>query len=444
MFKNINFIRLILWMEKIKGSFWFWPGLSLLFSVILSIVTLHLDKYLGDSLKELVPWIYGNQASGARSLLSTIAGSIMTVTGVTLSLTMLIVSHAATQHSPRLLENFMKQRVIQLALSTLVLTFTYCLLILRYVQEEIASSQTKAYVPHFSIFIALILTAVSLGVLFLFFNQVPENIKISNILNECGSHLIKKIKEQGLRISQSHIEANEFSSVILDIKNHRKKKSLYGSQSGFIQSIDYECLINLAEEHDLYIELKVRVGDFSHLGVLHAEIYYITEAELKNFENKYFSHLIIGRSRTNTQDKLFLADQLVEIIAKALSPGINDPRTANTAMDWLESACIEYANVNFPANLRLNKKGNPSLSTPKIDYEYITFYIYDQVIPYAATDALAAIHLMKKFKNSHLYLKNREINFYKILASDLERQSIENKLTTSTLEKISLIKQEIL
>lgn len=48
-----------------------------------------------------------------------------------------------------------------------------------------------------------------------------------------------------------------------------------------------------------------------------------------------------GFSRTPEQDPQFLIDELVEIGLRALSPGINDPFTAVTALHWLGAATAE-------------------------------------------------------------------------------------------------------
>jgi uncharacterized membrane protein len=45
--------------------------------------------------------------------------------------------------------------------------------------------------------------------------------------------------------------------------------------------------------------------------------------------------------RTPAQDLHFLIDELVEIGLRALSPGINDPFTAITALHWLGAATAE-------------------------------------------------------------------------------------------------------
>ena len=67
----------------------------------------------------------------------------------------------------------------------------------------------------------------------------------------------------------------------------------------------------------------------------------------------------LGSRRTPNQDIDFLFDELVEIALRALSPGINDPFTAITAIDWLGAATAElgYRDLDF-IRARMGRNGD--------------------------------------------------------------------------------------
>lgn len=52
-----------------------------------------------------------------------------------------------------------------------------------------------------------------------------------------------------------------------------------------------------------------------------------------------------GSSRTDAQGVLFLSDQLVEVLGRAFSSGVNDPHTAMLCLNWLRSGldCARWA-----------------------------------------------------------------------------------------------------
>ncbi len=70
--------------NEVKATFWMLPALMFLGAFAFSFLTLTLDRsFDGQFIPFFVIWEGG--AEGARQLLSTIAGSLITITGVVLS-----------------------------------------------------------------------------------------------------------------------------------------------------------------------------------------------------------------------------------------------------------------------------------------------------------------------------------------------------------------------
>jgi hypothetical protein len=134
-----------------------------------------------------VRFIYLNQPSGARSLLSTIAGSVMNVAGVVFSLTIIALTLASQQFGPRLLGNFMRDRGNQLVLGTFVATFLYCLLILRTMREESGGSQ--GFVPHLSVAMALLIMVGALAALNYLIHHIAASIQVQNVIGKVAGSL---------------------------------------------------------------------------------------------------------------------------------------------------------------------------------------------------------------------------------------------------------------
>jgi uncharacterized membrane protein len=64
-------------------------------------------------------------------MLSSIAGSLITVAGLTFSLTVVAMAQASSQYTSRILRNFMRDRSNQFVLDFFVGIFAYCLIVLR-------------------------------------------------------------------------------------------------------------------------------------------------------------------------------------------------------------------------------------------------------------------------------------------------------------------------
>ena len=133
--------------EALRGSYWFVPSLMTMGAIALSYAFLALDQRLNVSSLRGYSWIYAGGASGARSVLSTVASSVITVAGTTFSITIATLSLASSQFGPRLLRGFLRDTGNQVVLGTFIGTFVYCLLILRTIRGE----QTDVFVPNFSV-----------------------------------------------------------------------------------------------------------------------------------------------------------------------------------------------------------------------------------------------------------------------------------------------------
>jgi len=68
-------------------------------------------------------------------MMSTIAGSMMTVVGVTFSMILVVLALASSQYTSRILRNFMRSRITQIVLGIFAGIFTYCLIVLRTIRS---------------------------------------------------------------------------------------------------------------------------------------------------------------------------------------------------------------------------------------------------------------------------------------------------------------------
>ena len=101
-----------------------------------------------------------------------------------------------------------------------------------------------------------------------------------------------------------------------------------------------------AEEHDAVLVLLVRPGDYLFPGASVAEVTQgIAGGDAEKAIAAAFS---LGAKQAAAQDLEFAVRQLVEVAARALSPGINDPFTAIAVLDRLGGALCEIAPRHLP------------------------------------------------------------------------------------------------
>src|SRR5687767_8621839 len=84
--------------KDIKQSLGFVPGAIVAVFAILGIVMVEIDRPLN---LDGVRFVFAGDGSAARTVLSVIAGSLITVAGLTFSITMVALQLASSQFSPR-------------------------------------------------------------------------------------------------------------------------------------------------------------------------------------------------------------------------------------------------------------------------------------------------------------------------------------------------------
>ncbi len=97
---NGLFSLIILFLKSLKGSFWFIPVLMVFGAMTMSFYMIILDRDLHIDTLRFYGVMFAVSPEGARSVLSTIAGSMMTVAGVTFSITIVALNLASSQFGP--------------------------------------------------------------------------------------------------------------------------------------------------------------------------------------------------------------------------------------------------------------------------------------------------------------------------------------------------------
>jgi uncharacterized membrane protein len=138
------------------------------------------------------PWLYTGTADGARTLLATIASSMMGLAGVVFSITVVALTLASGQFGARLLRNFMRDCGNQITLGTFLSAFLYCLLILRKVQGS-SDDSGDVFVPQLSMLVAVLTAVARLGVLIFFIHHAATSIQAPNVIAAVSAELTEAI-----------------------------------------------------------------------------------------------------------------------------------------------------------------------------------------------------------------------------------------------------------
>ena len=383
---------LLRFVHEVRQSYWFVPALMTVGAIVLGFLVPWVDAIVGDAWLDHVPFVHALGVDGARGILTTIAGSVIGVAGVTFSIAIAAVSFASGTYGPRLIGNFMRDRGNQFTLGTFVAAFVYCVVVLRAVQSSGIDDELSVTVPQASVLVAMALMLLSIAVLIFFIHHVPESINIMNIAARIGADLRRSVdtmfpeREDPARTDEP---ARDHAPTLAE-RGYREEdmRELHAAETGYIQQFDLEFLDKVADEQELIIRVLLRPGSFVVSGdaVLRIWPKRIDGDVLETLRGGF----AIGSERTNFQDVLFLVDELVEIASRALSPGVNDPFTANACMDWMGAGLIEFAR-RAPDD-ELVPDGNERVVAYPVSFERVMANAWNQSRQYIASDRNATLH----------------------------------------------------
>ena len=166
-----------------RTQLWPVPALAVAVAVAFGVGLPRWDAHIDDDLPgSVTTYLFTGGPEAARTVLSVIAGSLVTVTSLTFSLTVVTLQLASSQFSPRLLRTFTRDRLVHVSLGLLLGTFTYAVTVLRTVRASL--SDHEAFVPQVAVTTAYVLALVSVLTLVVFLAHLARQIRVEWMLRE--------------------------------------------------------------------------------------------------------------------------------------------------------------------------------------------------------------------------------------------------------------------
>jgi uncharacterized membrane protein len=314
------------------------------------------------------------------------------VAGTIFSITLVVLTLASSQFGSRLVRNFMYDRLNQLVLGTYVSSFIYCLIIL----NAIKGNGTITFVPVISVFAALVTAIAGIILLIVFIHHVSVSIQSDKVISDISDSMSKNIQ----KLFPENI-GEEDEGDHPDIETLRKRavsrieiKCLRG---GYLQSVDGEGLMSIAEYNDCTIVIHYRPGDFMVKGMIIGEVLCYKECS-EDILIPINDDFIIGQVRTPLQDAEFSIHQMVEVASRALSPGVNDPYTAIACIDNLTSVMCYLARASFPSPYRYDKEENLRLVADNHTFAGMLNASFNSIRQYGEGTPSVMIRLLESFQ----------------------------------------------
>ncbi len=362
---------------ELQQGLWFVPALIVVLDGALSVGLVALDRHTGFTGGPL----FQGDAPAARTVLSVISGSLITVAGLTFSLTIVVLQLTSSQFSPRILRTFFGDRLTQITVGSFVGIFVYSILVLR--------SVSGTFVPRLSVTVASALAIAAVVLLIVFIHHISQLIQVSTVVGDIAAKTLARLD---VLYPAAHGETEEIDADALLAEWQLEQPGfVLPDRPGFVRRVDLDLLVAALAQRADRAALLVRPGDFVSVEQPIAAVWPAAQArECGDPVRRAFQ---IERERDLDQDLEFGLRQLTDTAVKAMSPGINDPTTAWTCVGYLRSILARLAGRAFPTRLRFYPEAGLTLVVQRREFdEYLESLV--EIGRYSTADARVTVALL--------------------------------------------------
>jgi uncharacterized membrane protein len=248
-------------------------------------------------------------------------------------------------------------------------TFVYCLSVMRAVRIPVGEG-VESGVPSFAVFLAVVLGVVSVLSIVAFISHAAHSMDVSMILHRVTNEALHQIRGSWLESPSEDTEADREPPDSAGF-------AVTFDRQGWVQQLDHDGLL-AALEPGACLELATVAGRYA---IPHTALGTIwpppTDAETT--ERAIRDAVLVDEVRTMQQDVTYGVRQLADVALKALSPGINDPTTAQDALFHLGAVVQELLVRTPPARQMAGGEGRVLLLPQAITHEELVGLAFDEV-----------------------------------------------------------------
>jgi uncharacterized membrane protein len=385
-------------MDRLRQREWIVPTAIVLLAIGLSFAMEALDEHVTGRL-EPVWYLFSGRHTIARQFLSALAAAMVAILTMAFSITVTALTFIGQHYGSRVLRNFMQDLRTQLVMGTFLATFVYALLVLRTVH----SASDGGSLPRISVTFAIVLAVLSLFILTYFLYHLSERMDAPNIVASIGHDLGRVID----RTTQAPAEIGPSDEAFPPESTGTATRRVEAMDTGYIQRIDEDELIEAAASHEAMVRLHCRIGMFVVQGDTLATVRSEHRAE-EPLCIRIRACIRLGAARSLEQDIEFGVDQLVQVAIRGLSPERNDTFTAMLCLDRLAAALSRLAERDFPSSMRRDRDGCPRLWICRMRFPDLADRAFDQIHFFGSGTPMVSIRLLETIQTIARRVKRDE------------------------------------
>ena len=405
--------------NKIKTSIWLYPTIYSIGALILSVGIKILETTYSDEMSLYLSTVFYTKSELAQTVLGIVASAFITIATFTFSTTMVVLTMYSSQFTPRVVENFLNNKVTMKSFGVFLSGFIFAISSLLFTK----TSQNENLVISASI--GVIYVIVGLVYFLIFIHNVATYVQASHLIQRLQDEAQKKIKEYNDFEDKASILSKE---EMIEMVKYKYFFDVYAHSDGYIQEINYQKLQKIAQNHNCIICFKKVVGQFISLETKILTIYYEEKNILDEIDIEEINKLIlIGNKKTQTQDFSFTIQKIVEIAVKALSLGINDPNTAIHCLNIIGILLRDLSHIEKGYILLKKDDELGHIIYEAYDFEVLLDDAFSQIIFYGQADVSVIVVALKSLR----IIKTKASKYNREIIDNYAKYLIEKQLKLS-------------
>lgn len=345
----------------VKEKVWLIPAVYSVAAVLLSLAAFFFDLYLVERISRFIPSIFLTSVEVGQTILGILTAAMLTMTTFTFSTVLVVLTTYTSQFSPRAPENFIRSRSTKHVLGIFVAGFTFNLLSLLYIREDVFKHEILTT----SIGIFLVFFCIATFAYYIHF--VATNVQVSTLINKLTADAEEVIGHYTAFQKEEFVSMEEWNVS-------GEHKTLISKSAGYLQFLDFEGLVKLAEKREIQIEILVHIGEYVYEGKPLMQIYKTKEQKFSIDE--FFT---VGDERTADQDLDYAVQKIVEVAIRAISPGRQDPNTANDILIRLGHILGKMGHLKTDDLILTDSTGNKRVLYRFLPYREILYKAFYQM-----------------------------------------------------------------
>ncbi len=413
-----------------ENKMWFYLAQYMLISFLLALAAILVDiRYI--PILDYVPNIFLTSVELAKLILSTLAGSLLTITTFTFSTIMVVLTMYSSNFSPRVVNNFLTEKITMKVLGIFVGGFFYCILALFFMRN----AYSKYMVISATIAVGYSVLCTIYFVVFVY--SVSSSIQASTLIRRLYDEAYESI-ERTLKGREGHLTVDTYEE-----KPYNHSAEITSDESGYLILVEFNEILKDIKDLTADLAIEVDMGDFVSKNQRIATIHYNKDDLSVSKQNKIKKSFTYESERVEFNDYRFSLQKIIDITLRAMSPGINDPNTSVHCINILGVIMGKLGEIDGRYTVLKDNKTDSQVVYGDFNFKAELYFTFYQIIHYGKADVSIVIALYNALKTISLAASDSKQEIIREF-SDYISESTKDYITNDTdIEMVRMVKNTI-